>query len=142
MTAYDGTDFYCDVALPDPRALRVVHDDDRVLAFMDLNPISPGHLLVIPKQHGAALADVAPDDGARLFRVGQALAAAVRRTGLRVEGVNLFLADGEAAGQEVFHTHLHVLPRFAGDGFRLQVTSGSPSRDELDEVAGAIRAAL
>ena len=120
----------------------VVHDDDRVLAFMDLNPISPGHLLVIPKEHGAALADVAPDDGARLFRVGQALAAAVRRTGLRVEGVNLFLADGEAAGQEVFHTHLHVLPRFAGDGFRLQVTSGSPSRDELDEVAGRIRAEL
>jgi histidine triad (HIT) family protein len=120
----------------------VVHDDDRVLAFMDLNPISPGHLLVIPKEHGAALADVAPDDGARLFRVGQALAAAVRRTGLRVEGVNLFLADGEAAGQEVFHTHLHVLPRFAGDGFRLQVTSGAPSRGELDEVAGAIRAAV
>jgi diadenosine tetraphosphate (Ap4A) HIT family hydrolase len=120
----------------------VVHDDDRVLAFMDLNPISPGHLLVIPKEHGAALADVDPDDGARLFRVGQALAAAVRRTGLRAEGVNLFLADGEAAGQEVFHTHLHVLPRFAGDGFRLQLTSASPSRDELDEVAGRIRAAL
>ena len=120
----------------------VVHDDDRVLAFMDLNPISPGHLLVIPKQHGAALADVDPDDGARLFRVGQSLAGAVRRTGLRAEGVNLFLADGEAAGQEVFHTHLHVLPRFAGDGFRLQVTRGSPSRDELDEVAGRIRAAL
>ena len=120
----------------------VVHDDDRVLAFMDLNPISPGHLLVIPKRHGAALADVDPDDGARLFRVGQSLAGAVRRTGLRAEGVNLFLADGEAAGQEVFHTHLHVLPRFAGDGFRLQVTSGSPSRDELDEVAGRIRAQL
>ena len=120
----------------------VVHDDDRVLAFMDLNPISPGHLLVIPKQHGAALADVDPDDGARLFRVGQSLAGAVRRTGLRAEGVNLFLADGEAAGQEVFHTHLHVLPRFDGDGFRLQVMSGTPSRGELDEVAGAIRAAL
>ena len=120
----------------------VVHDDDRVLAFMDLNPISPGHLLVIPKEHGAALADVDPDDGARLFRVGQSLAGAVRRTGLRVEGVNLFLADGEAAGQEVFHTHLHVLPRFDGDGFRLQVRSGTPSRGELDEVAGAIRAAL
>jgi len=85
---------------------------------------------------------VVHDDGARLFRVGQALAGAVRRTGLRAEGVNLFLADGEAAGQEVFHTHLHVLPRFAGDGFRLQVTSGSLSRDELDEVAGRIRAEL
>ena len=83
-----------------------------------------------------------PRTEARLFRVGQALAGAVRRTGLRAEGVNLFLADGEAAGQEVFHTHLHVLPRFAGDGFRLQVTSGSPSRDELDEVAGRIRAEL
>ena len=120
----------------------VVHDDDRVLAFMDLNPISPGHLLVIPTRHGAALADDDPADGARLFRVGQALAGAVRRTGLRAEGVNLFLADGEAAGQEVFHTHLHVLPRFAGDGFRLQVTSGSPSRDERDAVAGRIRAEL
>ena len=119
----------------------VVHDDERVLAFMDLNPVSPGHLLVIPKAHGAALADVDPEDGARLFRVGQTLAAAVRRTGLRAEGVNLFLADGEAAGQEVFHAHLHVLPRFAGDGFQLQVTSGAPSRDELDEVAAEIRKA-
>lgn len=119
----------------------VVHDDDRVLAFMDLNPVSTGHLLVIPKAHAAFLADLHPEDGAAMFRVAQSLTAAVRASPLRSDGVNLFLADGEAAGQEVFHVHLHVLPRYPGDGFRLQVTSSQPSRADLDEVATRIRTA-
>ena len=73
---------------------------------------------------------------------GRGCSGSARRLPAPYDGRGLFLADGEAAGQEVFHTHLHVLPRFAGDGFRLQVTSGAPSRDELDAVAGRIRAEL
>ena len=120
----------------------LLYDDQRVVAFMDLNPITPGHLLVIPKAHAASLDALDAEDGAQAFRVAQRLAAAVRASGLRSEGVNLFLADGEAAGQEVFHVHLHVLPRYEGDGFRLAVTPGSPTRAELDEVAGRLRALI
>ena len=73
------------------------------------------------------------------------LADALRRSGVRCEGVNLFLADGEAAGQEVFHVHLHVIPRFPGDGFGFRFAPGYfqlPGRDALDQVASAIRHVL
>lgn len=120
----------------------VVYDDDRVLAFMDLNPAVPGHLLVIPKRHATDLAELDPDDGSAAFRVAQRLAGGVRASSLAPDGVNLFLADGEAAGQEVFHVHLHVLPRKVGDGFRIGADFRTPARDELDRQASDIRAAL
>jgi histidine triad (HIT) family protein len=120
----------------------LVHEDDQVLAFCDLNPVNPGHLLVVPKVHGVGLADLSEADGQRVFTVGQRLAAVVRTIGVRCEGVNLFLADGEAAGQEVFHVHLHVIPRFKGDRFRLSPGSRRSSRRDLDDVASRVRAAL
>lgn len=120
-----------------------VHRDEEVCAFMDIKPVTPGHLLVIPSRHAENLAELPPATGRRIFEVAQRLAAALRRTELRCEGVNFFLADGEAAGQEVFHFHLHVLPRFAGDGFGLHFGldyGKQPARASLDEVAAAIRA--
>jgi cytochrome bd ubiquinol oxidase subunit II len=120
----------------------IVHDDEATLAFLDINPVTPGHLLVIPKRHATFLADLDPADGGRLFVVGMRLAAALRSSGLRCEGVNFFLADGEAAGQEVFHVHFHVFPRFADDGVRIDFDSAKPSRADLDSIAGRIRAAL
>jgi len=120
----------------------VAYEDATAVAFLDIRPLTPGHLLVVPRQHAASLAELDPADGGHLFQVGQRLAAAVRRSGARCEGVNFFLADGVAAGQEVFHVHLHVLPRFRGDGFRLRANFGSPSRPDLDRQAAAVRAAL
>jgi histidine triad (HIT) family protein len=119
----------------------VVHSDERVLAFMDIRPVVAGHLLVVPRRHAVGLADLDPDDGARVFEVARTLAAAVR-TSMPAAGVNLFLADGAAAGQEVFHAHLHVLPRNPGDGFRLRFEARTPRRAELDATAATIRAAL
>jgi histidine triad (HIT) family protein len=119
----------------------LVHEDEWTIAFMDIQPVTPGHMLVVPRRHAVGLADLDPDDGARVFRVGQRAAAALRASGLRCEGVNLFLADGEAAGQEVFHVHLHVLPRFPGDGFGLKFGPDHRVRPraELDETAVALR---
>ena len=121
----------------------VVAQDERTLAFMDIRPITPGHLLVIPRRHGDRLAALDPEDGAQLFRVGQRAAAALYASSLRCEGVNLFLADGEAAGQEVFHVHLHVIPRFADDGFGLRFPPDYEvvGRDELERSAAAVREA-
>lgn len=112
---------------------------------MDIQPVNPGHVLVVPVAHAAFLADLDPEAGADLFRSGHRLAAAMRSTDLRCEGVNLLLADGEAAGQEVFHVHLHVIPRYRGDGsgFRFGARSTAPRRrSELDRLAGALRLAL
>lgn len=119
----------------------VVHDDGRTLAFMDIQPLTPGHLLVVPRRHAASLAELDPDDGAELFRVAQRGAAALRQSGLRCEGVNIFLADGEAAGQDVFHVHLHVFARYAGDQFGLKLPPGYAVRPraELDTTAEALR---
>ena len=123
-----------------------VFRDDRVAAFMDIQPVNPGHVLVIPIQHAAYLADLDAEAAAYLMRVAQRVAAAIRESGVRCEGVNLFLADGEAAMQEVFHVHLHVFPRFAGDGFGLRFSpdyfTRRPERAELDHTAANIRAAI
>jgi len=71
---------------------------------------------VVPNQHFARLADLPPDVGARLFTVGARISKAIADSSLRSDGFNLFLSDGECAGQEVPHVHLHVLPRFEQDG--------------------------
>ena len=119
-----------------------VYEDDRVVALMDIAPATPGHLLVVSRDHAPNLAELDPDDGARMFKVAQQLAQALRDSSIPADGINLFLADGEVALQEVFHAHLHVLPRTRGDGFTVKAEFGSPERDVLDAQATAIRQAL
>ena len=77
-----------------------------------------------------------------VWRIGHRIGRALRRSGLRCEGVNVFLADGEAAFQEVFHFHLHVFPRFAGDGFRIDADWATRARHLLDEEARHVRQGL
>ena len=123
----------------------IIYSDNEVLAFMDTTPVNRGHLLVIPKAHAAQLSDLDLGKGAHMFRVAMSMADALRRSGTKCEGINLFLADGEAAFQDIFHVHLHVIPRFEGDGFGLRFgpNYGSrPDREELDEIAGKIRSAM
>ena len=120
-----------------------VYEDDSIVAFMDVFPVNEGHLLVIPRNHYASIGEVPPDIAARMFLVAQKLAAAIRNSPLRAEGINFFLADGAAAYQEVFHSHLHVVPRFTGDRFRIHIDRyTNPDRSELDRVAAAIRIAV
>lgn len=122
-----------------------VHRDALVSAFMDIQPITPGHVLVVPNERAATLAELPPDTAAHLFTVGQRVAAALRASTLACEGVNLFMADGVAAGQTVFHMHLHVFPRYAGDGFAWKLPARyhePPSREALETSAVAIRSAL
>jgi histidine triad (HIT) family protein len=121
----------------------IVYRDDVAIAFMDTNPVTTGHLLVVPLKHFAHLSDMDEETGTHLFRVAMRLQDAIRRSGLPCEGINLFLADGEAAGQEVFHVHLHVFPRYEGDKFRIEADwSAKPPRSELDDVGGMIKALL
>lgn len=135
---------FCDIA-GGRAAASVVYRDDRVTGFLDHDPVTPGHLMVIPNAHFALLNEIPEDLAAHVFTVAARLGAALRSSGLPCDGVNLFLADGEAAFQEVFHTHLHVFPRIAGDGFTIGATAWAdpkPTRDALEANAAAIRTAL
>lgn len=123
----------------------MVYRDAQCSALLDIQPVNPGHLLIFPNQHAASLADLDAEQAAHLMRVAHRLAAALRQSGVRCEGVNLFLADGAAAMQEVFHVHLHVFPRYHGDGFGLTFGpdyAAKPPRAELEAVAAQIRATL
>lgn len=113
----------------------VVYEDDEALAFMDVQPVNPGHVLVVPKEHVAFIRDLDEDLGAYVFKIAMRLEQAIRESGVRCEGVNVFVADGEAALQEVFHFHLHVIPRFDGDPFKIDADWREAPREELDRIA-------
>jgi len=135
---------FCEI-INGKREASIVHDDDRVLAFMDIFPINPGHTLVIPKVHCAELTGLDPDIGAQIFKVAMRVEQAIRQSGIPCAGTNLYLANGSIAGQEVFHLHLHVIPRLVGDGsgFRFgSVNRSHPPRQALNEFAAKIKTRL
>ena len=118
------------------------YEDDTVVAFMDVQPITHGHMLVVSREHAVLMADLNDATAMRSFRVARKLASIARST-LGAAGVNLFVADGEAAFQDVPHFHVHVIPRYPNDGFGLTFPerySQPPQRAELETIAAAIRA--
>ncbi|MFJ1759022.1 HIT family protein [Amycolatopsis sp. NPDC088138] len=140
-TTPGGTCIFCAIATGDAPAT-FVHEDDEFVAIVDLRPVSTGHLLVLPRAHAEGLADLPAEAGARMFTIAQELAAVLRRTEIRTEGITLFLADGAAAGQEIPHVHLHVIPRHPDDGFVLEADWRVRDRAELEAVGKQVRAAL
>ena len=118
----------------------LTHEDDTVIAFMDIQPITHGHMLVVPREHAVLMADLNETVAMRSFRVARQLAA-LARAKLGATGVNLFVADGETAFQDVPHFHVHVIPRYTNDGFGLtfpDTYSHPPSRAELETIAAAL----
>jgi histidine triad (HIT) family protein len=122
-----------------------VYEDETCLAFMDIQPVNPGHVLVIPKGHFANLSELPAETGGHLFQVAQRVALSMPKTNVKNEGIDFFLANGEAAGQDVFHVHLHVIPRYEGDGFGFRFGpdyNNLPQRSELDAIAIQIKQQL
>lgn len=120
----------------------VVFEDETVVVFMDRYPVTPGHLLVVPRQHAVGLEDLDRATSAHVWSVGHDMSRALRRSPMRSEGINVFLCDGEAAFQTVFHFHLHVIPRYAGDGWIIIPESAERERSLLDSEAQAIKDAI
>jgi diadenosine tetraphosphate (Ap4A) HIT family hydrolase len=119
-----------------------LHQDDLVVAFMDIRPVQPGHLLVVSRTHAKLIPELAAASLARLWLVATDLNRALRRSALPVEAVSVYVADGDAAGQEVAHVHIHLIPRHAHDGFGFRFPPGygiRPGRSELERLAGEIR---
>lgn len=117
----------------------MVDETPDTLSFMDINPINPGHLLTIPRRHAVELSDLEEDEVTRLFASVRRMAARVRAV-LRPDGVNLFMANGAAAGQTVFHVHVHTIPRRHGDGWINPAWTWPPGDpDEIAAVGARLR---
>jgi histidine triad (HIT) family protein len=116
----------------------IVRSDERTLAFMDINPGTRGHCLVIPRAHAADLIEVSPEDLAACALAARDLAGRAL-DGLGADGVNLINSCGAAAWQTVFHFHLHVIPRYASDGLVLPWTPTPADPDELQSAAAILR---
>jgi histidine triad (HIT) family protein len=134
---------FCRILSGELPSTRVV-EDDLVCALLDIHPVSPGHTLVIPRRHVCAFTDLNSQEVSQLALVARRVASALKAGVPQCEGVSLSLADGEAAGQEVPHAHLHAIPRRTGDGFGWRLPEGHrvPDRSELDATGAIIRAAL
>ena len=114
-----------------------VYEDDRALAFLDILPACRGHTLVIPKTHAAGLLDIDPGSLAATIVAAQAVAR-ILRAKLKPDGLNMIQNDGAAAGQEVMHYHLHLMPRRYGDGVVLQ-RRGATDHARLARLAAELR---
>lgn len=112
---------------------KIVDEDERTIAFMDIAPATRGHALVIPRAHAVDLLSVATDDLEAVARAAQRLAGRMRER-FGADGVNLLNSCGAAAWQTVFHFHVHVIPRYEGDPLRLPWV---PSAGDSDEIAAA-----
>jgi histidine triad (HIT) family protein len=132
----DASDcLFCRIAAGDIPSTRV-YEDERTIAFMDINPGSRGHLLVIPRAHSADLLEIDREDLAAVALTAQTMAQRVKDK-LAADGVNLINSCGPLAWQTVFHFHMHVIPRYEGDTLRLP---WQPTPGDRDEVAAAARA--
>ncbi len=118
-----------------------VFEDEATIAFMDLQSVNPGHLLVVVKPHRANIYELDDELAAAVFRTTTRMAKALKAvTGC--QGVTLFQANEKAGAQTVFHFHIHVLPRWEHDGLALAWPAKNPPREALEEMAGKLRAAL
>jgi histidine triad (HIT) family protein len=116
-----------------------IDEDDKTLAFMDINPWTRGHALVIPKEHSRNIYDADPDDLAAAVATAQRVARRLRDR-LGAEGINLLQSTEPVAMQTVFHTHVHVIPRYSDDGLRLPAHPKPSEHEELAALAEELRA--
>ncbi|MFN2112905.1 MAG: HIT family protein [Anaerolineales bacterium] len=126
-------------------AATFVYQNSLCSALMIMQPVNPGHVLLIPNEHIGSLEDLPLETAHHLIRVSQHLASAIRGSGFECDGINLYLADGRAAGQNIPHLQLHIIPRAENDGFELNLSARSaelPTKEELEKNAHHLRQAL
>ena len=119
-----------------------VFEDENMIAFMDIKPINPGHVLVIPKRHTELLTELDDNLAGEMLITAKKIGLSLKKSKLNCKGLNYILADGAEAGQEVYHVHMHVVPRYRGDGFGFRMPpryDRETSREELEKIATKIR---
>ncbi|MBQ7200430.1 MAG: HIT family protein [Eubacterium sp.] len=117
-----------------------VYEDDDVKAILDVNPAARGHVIVLPKKHASDVFSIPDEDLSKAICVAKKIAIAVKEA-YKCDGVNILQNNGEAAGQTVFHLHIHVIPRFEGDTISVKWKQGEMPAD-LDVIADEIKACM
>ena len=117
----------------------VVAEDERTVSFMDINPATRGHALVVPREHSVDLLEIPQEDLAAVAAAAKRLAARAKEA-LGADGVNLLNSCGAAAWQTVFHFHIHVIPRYRDDPLKLPWIPGPGDPDEIAAAGAALRA--
>jgi histidine triad (HIT) family protein len=135
----DGCIFCAIVAGKSPAHL--IYEDENAIAFMDINPATDGHALVVPRTHVRDLWDVGETEAANVMTATVRLAERMKKA-LEPDGLNILHATGAAAFQTVFHFHLHLIPRYVGDPIRLPWVPRPGDRTRIAEMAGKIVAAV
>lgn len=132
---------FCKIVSNEIPSLKV-YEDDRVLGFMDINPLNKGHLLIIPKTHAATIHEITESDFLAVMSATHKLAAAVKKA-LNPEGINLLQLNGKAANQVVAHLHMHIVPRWSGDGITISQWEMVPGdMEKIKTVAEKIRSEI
>src|SRR5947209_2837755 len=131
--APDPDCLFCKIVAGDLPSTRV-YEDERTVAFMDINPATRGHLLVVPREHSRDLLEIGAEDLAACAATAQRLAQRVKDR-MDADGVNLLNSCGAPAWQTVFHFHLHVIPRYEDDPLRLPWVPGPGDEDEIAAAA-------
>lgn len=139
-TSPPGQCIFCRLIKGEIPAARVFEDDE-TLAFMDIGPVTPGHVLVVSKRHAANLFELSADEAAAVMRTAHKVAHAVREA-FDPPGLTLLQANGRAGNQTVFHFHMHIVPRHADDGIALSWPRQEPGWDVLEAYAARIRQRL
>lgn len=119
----------------------IIYEDDQVLCFLDINPVNKGHALIIPKTAFENVFDADEEVLAHMMRVSKKIATAIKDA-VKADGVNLIMNNGAEAGQEVFHAHLHVVPRFKDDGSFMKPNHAAYGEGESGVLATQLRASL
>lgn len=137
--SHDPNCIFCKIVARELPAT-VIAEDEVTLSFMDINPATRGHALVIPRAHCRDLLDIPPDDLSAVALAAQRLAARAKER-LGADGVNLINSCGAQAWQTVFHLHIHVIPRYAGDPLRLPWVPAPGDPEEIAAAAKELRGA-
>ncbi|MGH7352855.1 MAG: HIT family protein [Candidatus Methylomirabilales bacterium] len=132
---------FCQIARVE-RPSHTIFAGDGVMAFLDIFPCTPGHTLVIPRQHHATLSEMPAEEVGRLFQAAAMVATKVQ-SALGAAGFNMGINNGKAAGQEVFHVHVHIIPRYADDGGgSMKSVAQFKGKESLEQIAAKLRPAF
>ncbi len=118
-----------------------VYEDEKCIAFLDINPITKGHTLVVPKEHVESFSQATQEIAEALSKASLKVAQAIKEA-LKPEGINYFINEGGIAGQVVMHLHLHIVPRYSEDEVEFKVSKAELSQEEMEKVKEEISKAL
>ncbi|MGD6851211.1 MAG: HIT family protein [Candidatus Bathyarchaeia archaeon] len=138
--AIDESCIFCQIAAKNAPS-SIIYEDEAVLAFLDIRPLNMGHTLVIPKTHYVDVFDIPENELCKVYLAAKKMSGSIKKATC-AQGISIFQQNGTAAGQDIFHLHVHVVPRFMGQTLPRFSELEEAKRSMLDEMAAKIRLQL